>query len=114
MGVYFARVGLEQADQSASVIGAFIALASLALALYGTLTDRRADPTSELAPDAAATPNNKKTEMLGSGGARNEISGGGTFYGPVMQGHDFDHITLGSLAPPRPVSPSDAPRDTAG
>lgn len=47
MGLYlFTQDKLEEADQSASVIGAFIALSSLALTLYGTLTDRLARSTS--------------------------------------------------------------------
>jgi len=47
MSLYlFTRDELEVADQSASVIGAFLALSSLALTLYGMLADRLARSTS--------------------------------------------------------------------
>ncbi|MET8143559.1 hypothetical protein ABZU32_24935 [Sphaerisporangium sp. NPDC005288] len=42
LGVYFARVGLDAADKLASVIGVFVALAGLGVAVYGMVADRRA------------------------------------------------------------------------
>jgi hypothetical protein len=36
MGIYFAEVGLGAASQVAGVVGAFIGLAGLAVAVYGT------------------------------------------------------------------------------
>ncbi|WP_169807729.1 hypothetical protein, partial [Herbidospora mongoliensis] len=42
MALYFFQTGLEAADQSASVVGAFLGLSSLALTLYGMVADRRA------------------------------------------------------------------------
>lgn len=44
MSVCFTVVGLEKADKPASVIGALIALAGLALAVYGSLTARGSRP----------------------------------------------------------------------
>ncbi|MFI7057427.1 hypothetical protein ACIBLB_35675 [Streptosporangium canum] len=108
MGVYFHRVGLEQADQSASMIGAFIGLAGLALALHGTLTARRTGPASTSVVDAAAALDHATTGKPDLGGVQNEI-GGGTFHGPVIQGRDISHTTFGSSesstshsAPPQP------------
>ncbi|MFF5114476.1 NACHT domain-containing protein [Streptosporangium sp. NPDC000509] len=53
MGFYLlTRDKLEEADQSASVIGVFIALSSLALTLYGMLTDRFArSPSTQTSPE---------------------------------------------------------------
>ncbi|MEU7002294.1 hypothetical protein [Nonomuraea sp. NPDC046570] len=96
MSVYFARVGLERADQAASVISAFVALAGLALAIYAMVRDRRA---GEQAPAAG-----------GPSEVRNTISGG-TFHGPVTQGRDFDQIALGS---PPPRSSDEPGSTTAG
>ncbi|WP_214324614.1 hypothetical protein [Nonomuraea sediminis] len=40
LGVYFAKVGLEEADKLASVIGVFVALVGLGVAVYGLRVDR--------------------------------------------------------------------------
>lgn len=40
LAAYFAAVGLDKADKTASVLGAFIALASLAMSAYGAFLDR--------------------------------------------------------------------------
>ncbi|NUW34815.1 hypothetical protein HTZ77_25780 [Nonomuraea sp. SMC257] len=42
LGIYLWRVGLDDADKLASVFGLFVALAGLAVALYGLIADRRA------------------------------------------------------------------------
>ncbi|MER6831609.1 NACHT domain-containing protein [Streptosporangium sp. NPDC000563] len=55
MGLYlFTRDGLAQADQSASVIGAFIGLSALALTLYMRFADRRTPSASSEETIAAA------------------------------------------------------------
>lgn len=41
LGMYFREVGLEDADQTASVIGAFVGLGGLALAAYSIVLARR-------------------------------------------------------------------------
>ncbi|HEX4814033.1 MAG TPA: hypothetical protein VFV66_14915 [Nonomuraea sp.] len=41
---YFARVGLDAADKLSSVIGVFVAVSGLALALYGTFAGRPSRP----------------------------------------------------------------------
>jgi hypothetical protein len=89
MGVYFTRVGLAQADQSASVIGAFVGVAGLALSLFGVLAERR-HPTSTTS-DASADPGGAvapRRPGTGSGDTRNAIKGG-TFHGPVTLGRDI-------------------------
>ncbi len=95
LGVYLTAAGLDKADKLASVIGVFIGLAGLATAVYGTVRDRRADPPP--LPSAV-----KGTHEA----VHNEISGG-IYHGPVIQGHDFGQITLGS--PPQPAPPPGRP-----
>lgn len=41
LGVYFATVGLDEADKLASVIGVFVAVAGLGVAVYGLIAERR-------------------------------------------------------------------------
>lgn len=98
MGVYFGRVGLEDADRTASVIGAFVALVSLAVAVYPLVTGSRGAGGGDLGDARGATCNTVE---------------GGTVHGPVVQGRDFHgDITLGT-APPRPQEPPDGERGTA-
>lgn len=82
LGIYLSQVGLDKADQLSSVLGMFAGLAGLGLAIAGFVTGRR-DSTS-----ASATPPVPEAGPASRGEVRNEISGG-TFHGPVMQGHDF-------------------------
>ncbi|WP_156045118.1 hypothetical protein [Herbidospora cretacea] len=91
MTIYFTQVGLEQADQAASVIGAFIAVASLGLMVNGVMAERRRSVSAGPAEQAQAA--------AGFGNAHNTISGG-TFHGPVVQGRDVSGL------PPRHPSPS--------
>jgi hypothetical protein len=42
LGVYLARVGLEEADQVAGVLGLFVAVAGLGVAVWGLMGGRRA------------------------------------------------------------------------
>ncbi|MEN3539804.1 hypothetical protein AAH991_32170 [Microbispora sp. ZYX-F-249] len=41
LGVYLSQVGLDKADKLASVIGLFVALVGLGVAVYGLTTERR-------------------------------------------------------------------------
>jgi hypothetical protein len=43
MGIYFDKVGLNAASQAAGVVGAFIGLAALAVAVYGAVA-AKAEP----------------------------------------------------------------------
>ncbi|GAA3124188.1 hypothetical protein [Streptosporangium carneum] len=56
MGAYFYRVGLEDADRWGSVIAAFIALAGLAMALFGTRTAPRDTRAGSDADHSASHP----------------------------------------------------------
>ncbi|MFB4281048.1 hypothetical protein ACBJ59_37565 [Nonomuraea sp. MTCD27] len=58
LGVYFVRVGLEHADKLASVIGVFVALVGLVIAVYGVVGDRAGDQPvqgAEAEPDVSAS-----------------------------------------------------------
>jgi hypothetical protein len=83
LGVYFATVGLDKADKLASVLGAFIGVAGLALTIYGNVADRRSSTQ-----DSPVSVHNQIGE--------------GTFHGPVFQGRDYDHVDLTSSPGPRP------------
>jgi hypothetical protein len=100
MGVYFTAVGLDEADKIASAIGAFIGLAGLVLAIYGTVRARRLERVPQQ-PSAA---------QRAGGAVHNEIHGG-TLQGPVIQGRDFGQVTLGF--PPPSAPPSDSPDTSA-
>ncbi len=43
MAVYSVAAGLDRADKLASVVGVFVAVAGLAVAVYGLVADRRPD-----------------------------------------------------------------------
>jgi hypothetical protein len=101
MGTYFTQVGLEQADQTASVIGAFIALAGLGLTAYGMFVIRRADYAARA--NTVASSDKEADGKLDLSRVHHEISGG-TFHGPVMQVGDVDSISFGS-SQPRPAPP---------
>ncbi|BDD73502.1 hypothetical protein GCM10023177_58240 [Streptomyces violaceoruber] len=50
LGYYFSQVGLDKADKTASVVGLFIALAGLALSIYGIVEARKSNtpqPTTQ-------------------------------------------------------------------
>lgn len=96
LGVYFIGFGLDEADKLASVIGAFIGLAGLATAVYGTVRDRRHGPSAQQSSAPGNTP----------GTVHNEIHGG-THYGPVIQGRDLDHVVF--VSPAVPATPPDHP-----
>ncbi|MEO3812247.1 hypothetical protein ABGB17_24890 [Sphaerisporangium sp. B11E5] len=99
MGVYFARVGLENADRTASVVGAFVGVAGLAVTLYALVNGSRTPAPPP--PDAED----------GHGATYNTVKDG-TVHGPVIQGRDFHgDITLGPV-PPRPEEPPPGGRGT--
>ncbi|MEU8377958.1 hypothetical protein [Streptosporangium sp. NPDC048865] len=103
MGVYFLRIGLAKADQAASVVGAFVGVAGLALAVYGTLTARRADAAPS-PPATRTAPLDNRVGPSDSAAVHNEVSGG-VFHAPVVQGRDFHQTDL--------AKPADAPDTTA-
>ncbi|WP_156055975.1 hypothetical protein [Streptosporangium roseum] len=70
LGIYFDRVGLDKADKLASAIGLFVALAGLAVSVYGIIQTRRSGQ-AELRPEV-----------------HNQITGG-VQHGTIYQGRDF-------------------------
>jgi hypothetical protein len=64
LGVYFARVGLVEADQMASVIGLFVAVAGLAVAIAGLRLQRRGDGSLRSAESPQDTINTANGENL--------------------------------------------------
>ncbi|MEV4020478.1 hypothetical protein AB0J35_59365 [Nonomuraea angiospora] len=55
LGVYFWRVGLEDADKLASVIGVFVALSGLGTAVYGLVTSPKQQEPQEGEPQVSAS-----------------------------------------------------------
>lgn|GEM_PF-5478085 len=85
LGWYFIAVGLDRADKLASVLGAFVGLLGLGLAIYGTVSSR---------PEAT---------QPAPGGVHNEITG--TVHGSAVQARDVEGgITFGD---PKPSSAQD-------
>lgn len=84
---YMAGLGLDRADQLASVISMFVALTGLLLAGYGIVLARRTaqPPPPPPRPGEAAAP-----------GIHNEISG--TVNGPVVMGSGFS-VTMPAAHP---------------
>ncbi|GAA0821538.1 hypothetical protein GCM10009525_08520 [Streptosporangium amethystogenes subsp. fukuiense] len=81
LGWYFIAVGLDRADKLASVLGAFVGLLGLGLAVFGAVSSPPKD-----------------TE---SGGVHNEISG--TVHGNAVQARDIEGgITFDAPKPYRP------------
>ncbi|MFI6457859.1 hypothetical protein ACIBF6_40660 [Streptosporangium amethystogenes] len=91
LGVYLSRVGLDEADKLASVIGLFVALAGLGVAVYGVVAGRKGSGGGTAEPDRLAVPASGERPVDGGGivstgdGARNiqmraEASGSGRVY----------------------------------
>jgi len=86
LGVFFTRVGLNEADQYASVFGVFLALIGLGVSVYSVVLARRAllpSPSPQPSPtgDAAAP-----TESQAPGGTQVRI--GRDNHAPVIIGNE--------------------------
>ncbi|GAB3663323.1 hypothetical protein GCM10027589_26860 [Actinocorallia lasiicapitis] len=81
--LYFSSVGLDKADKIASTVGLVVALISLAVTVYGMISDSVSGGTAE--PESSV---------------RNEIGSGVTIHGMVVQGHDIGRIDLAGPRPP--------------
>ncbi len=77
LGVYLSRVELAEADQLASVIGVFIALAGLAVALYGLLAGRSAGGSSGGAGGGAHDGADAAAKDSGDGQTRPDVTASG-------------------------------------
>ncbi|MEV6860091.1 hypothetical protein AB0M44_03655 [Streptosporangium subroseum] len=133
VGAVLIMLDLEQADQLASVVGVFIAMAGLSVSVYGVLPARRdianatsSQATASLPVEGAVTAQGKQsvavpdnavvtrardaghTTITGAGASRNTIKGG-TFHGPVAMGRDISGIPV---ALPQPAeSDASEPRE---
>ncbi|MEU1729376.1 hypothetical protein [Nonomuraea sp. NPDC005692] len=133
LGVIFIVLDLEQADQLASVVGVFVALAGLSISVYGVVLSRRGDVPSTGSSPAAAPPlgagtitasgqrsvavrdnsgviqtgNAGYTIYAGAGDTKNTIKGG-TFHAPVTMARDITDPPVPQSSPP-PASPADIP-----
>ncbi|MFC4114794.1 hypothetical protein [Nonomuraea zeae] len=106
LGVYFARVGLADADQLASVIGVFVALAGLGVSVYGLITARPpAQPEPPEPPEPQTPPQDRRPQRpappdqtparpdVSASGPRS-IAIGGDNTGIASTGDDAVHLHL--------------------
>lgn len=131
LGTIFIVLDLEQADQLASVVGVFVALAGLGISVYGVVLARRSsspassqataprsdiDAITEREERSVAVRDNfgviqtgdaGRAAITGAGNASNTITGG-TFHGPVTMARDIVGPSAAQLSPP-PALPSDDP-----
>ncbi|WP_326643591.1 hypothetical protein OG884_07750 [Streptosporangium sp. NBC_01755] len=92
LGWYFIAVGLDRADKLASVLGAFVGLLGLGLAVFGVVSSPPKDTVSSPPKDTEPEPE--------PGGVHNEISG--TVHGSAVQARDIEGgITFGTPKPHR-------------
>ncbi|MEV4752593.1 hypothetical protein AB0K21_40090 [Streptosporangium sp. NPDC049248] len=91
LGVYLSRVKLDEADKLASVIGLFVAVAGLGVAVYGVVAGRKDSGGGTAEPDRPGVSASGERPVDGGGivstgdGARNiqmraEASGSGRVY----------------------------------
>jgi hypothetical protein len=136
LGVIFIVLDLEQADQLASVVGVFVALAGLGISVYGIVLARRGEVPSTGSSSAAAAPSpgtdaitasgersvavRDNSGMIqtgdaghatitGAGDTTNTIKGG-AFHAPVTMARDITGPPAHQPTSP-PASPSDSPDD---
>ncbi|MET7400419.1 hypothetical protein ABZS66_43725 [Dactylosporangium sp. NPDC005572] len=76
LGTLFVVLGLARADQLASVIGAFVGLTGLPVAVYGVVLARRALPSQDGAPLAAGA----GTAPPAAGGVHHQVRAGRDAY----------------------------------
>ncbi len=82
LGWYFIAVGLDRADKLASVLGAFVGLLGLGLAVYGAVSSRREEAEPEPEPDPGALHNEISGTVHGNAVQARDIEGGITFGAP--------------------------------
>ncbi len=87
MGIYLAIVGLNEASQLATVAGAFISLAGLALAVYGIIAARRLSTADS------------------ADGAVDNVITGGTFHGSVNMAGQIGSVGSGHPGAPQAQEP---------
>lgn len=132
LAVYFRAVGLDRADKTASVLGAFLGLAGLALSVYGVVGGRAgpspasspqpggtaagsASPSAEADP-ANTGPHDGPASVEGSplpGAVVNTIRDSTIFGGAVLTG-STGMINFSSPAAPGPRDPRAAAPSESG
>ncbi|MGW4967264.1 hypothetical protein ACWEPL_59485 [Nonomuraea sp. NPDC004186] len=103
MAIYFYQIELDEADKTASVVGVFVGMAGLALAIYGTVTERNKRINTAEPTESTPASEPEKTQF---GSINNNIMGG-SFFGPVTQGRDIEvsnHRGISSQQAPLPSS----------
>ncbi|MEU8276570.1 hypothetical protein ACFYOK_19945 [Microbispora bryophytorum] len=103
MAIYFYQIELDEADKTASVAGVFLGLAGLALAIYGTVTERNKHINATEPTESTPASVSERTQF---GSINNNIMGG-SFFGPVTQGRDIEvsnHRGISSRQAPLPSS----------
>ncbi|MDI6102671.1 hypothetical protein QLQ12_29035 [Actinoplanes sp. NEAU-A12] len=131
LGLFLAGQGIERADQWASVISVFVALAGLLAAGYGIILARRPQPAgagpvrNTIAEGAVTGPallvrDVRRTSLTGTpippspesaraaepGEVENRVEGG-TFYGMLIMGRDLTDVVLPPSPPPGDVRDGD-------
>lgn len=94
LGVYFSQVELAEADQLASVIGVFVALAGLGVALYGLLSRRSGDASDV----AAAEPGDRQAERNVTASGERSVAIGGDNSGIVSTGDGARNVQMNAKA----------------
>jgi hypothetical protein len=87
MGVYFAVIGLDKASEVAGVLGAFIGLAGLALAFYGSISGSSSSAGRGVSSDAGTG-----TATRTPGGTVTNIITDSTVHGNVFQAGEIRSI----------------------
>ncbi|MFF0348928.1 hypothetical protein ACFYP0_14635 [Micromonospora arida] len=93
VGVFFGVTGVEDANRWSGVLGFFVGVLGLAVAIYSAALTRRS-----LTPPTAPPPSGGRT-------VGNTISGG-TFHQPAVQARDIIGLSIGSPAPPAGPPPT--------
>lgn len=95
VGVFFAVIGVEDADQWSGILGLFVGVAGLVVAVYGAVLTRRSMTSAPASP-------------TGGEAVHNTISGG-TFRQSTVQARDIDGLSIGTsttaTGPPSPPAP---------
>lgn len=98
---YFAAVGLEEADRLASVLGVFVGLAGLLIAIFGPALSVHTGRTI-------------RENVRDRGVATHNTVSGGTIHGSILQGHEFSGpVNLGGSSS-RPTSEPDEDFPSSG
>ncbi|MEU8363452.1 hypothetical protein AB0C27_46290 [Nonomuraea sp. NPDC048882] len=95
LAVYLARVGLDDADKLASVIGLFVALAGLGISIRGLTGGRPTDDPAPPVPDGAAPGQNVSAPEPGvSASGSRSVAIGGDNSGIISTGDGTTNVRM--------------------